>query len=125
RRSTTSTSTTPAASSPPRTWPPVTAVPRGEDARSYLVDGGPPAPEPDARADLDRSPPDPADDLAPPLRPALLARPEPARRSELLRRVPAPRDRRHERVLRRDLGRDGHDHRPRPPRAPPLPGHVC
>ena len=34
----------------------------------------PPAAEPDARADLDRADADPADDLAAPLRPALLAR---------------------------------------------------
>src|SRR5207248_6631269 len=85
--STTSICTTRGGSSQRRTRPPL------ENVGRHAVDGPPPAPEPDARADLDRSAPDPADDLAPPLRAALLARPGASRRREHVRRVPAARAR--------------------------------
>ncbi len=84
------------------------------------LDDRPAAPQSDARADLDLVMVDPAADLAAALRAALLARRRAARRRLELHRVPDAGDHLHERVLRRQLVRDGDDHRPRPARGRPL-----
>src|SRR5438093_2699080 len=121
-RSTTSTSTTPDESSPPRTRPEdATTIPpqTDDDARRppHLVHGRPPAPEPDARADLDRALARAADGLAAALRSALQARhaaPGWRLRNHFVHHLPRPRDRDHELVFRRDVERYGDDQRPRP-----------
>src|SRR6266581_4739579 len=132
RRSTMSTSTTRVASSLPRTSRGAQAIPArtgGDERRSpaHVVHGRPAAPEPDARADLDRAPARAADGLAAALRPALQAGHALAGRrlrNNLLHHLPRAGDRDHERLLRSDLERHGDDQRPRPRRAAALPRNA-
>src|SRR3954453_8186578 len=121
-----STSTTRDGTSAPRTRP--GSEGRASESRGpHLVHGRATGAEPDARADLDRAAARPADDLAPPLWPAVQARDAPAwrrLRDDVLHRVPRAGDRDHERLLRRDLERDGDGQRPRPRRDSALPRHA-
>ena len=84
-------------------------------APPHVVHDRAPGAQPDARADLDRAPARAADGLARALRPAVQERDAARRlRDRLVHHVPRAGDRRHERVLRRDVERDVDDLRPRP-----------
>src|SRR5947209_9599755 len=98
-----STFTTPVATSrtrTPRASTDATAPPDGMDGRA-------PTAQPDAGADLDRAHGDPTPHLAASLRAALLERGRAARRRLELHRVPRAGHHLHERLLRRQLVRDG------------------